>query len=368
VCCLAGLLLEGSGGTEPPFAGVSLKVLDQTAPAGGTIQFTVTLTEPKPIVTGVAAVAPSPTLLGAVQGVALFGGASDVAGAAVVNGNALSVRSTAPSGTFGTALGVPILIVTMAVRPDAPLGATSSLVLDPAASLFTDPSGQPYPQQVRSGTFIVGGSLSISGVAPGSGLLPAGSTVIVRGIGFQPLTKVEIDGVPIASTTFVGPTEIDVVIASAADMYGRRVTTTNPDSFRSRYYAYRRAAWLGQSARPLLAATEPIFSSETLSGARLAGAAPAGRFLGLALQNPNAGPADVSIELRASDNSVIASTAFTLPSGNRISREASEYFTGVVPPDGSSLIVQSTLPIQVLGLMGDEAAGSVDPVKPSPFP
>jgi len=116
-----------------------------------------------------------------------------------------------------------------------------------------------------------------------------------------------------------------------------------------------------------LAATEPIFCRQTLSGALLA-AAPAGKFLGLALQNPNANPADVSIELRASDSSVIASTAFTLPSQNRIALEASEYLTGVVPPDGSSLVVQSSLPIQVLGLVGDETAHSVDPVKPSPFP
>jgi len=151
-------------------------------------------------------------------------------------------------------------------------------------------------------------------------------------------------------------------------MYGRRVTATNPDSFRSRYYAYQRAPWLAQSARPLLGATEPLFSRETLSGALFPDAAPAGRFLGLSLQNPNAGPADVSIELRATDNSVIASAAFTLPSQNRISQAVSEYLTGVVPPDGSSLVVQSTQPIQVLGLIGDEVAWTVDPLKPSPFP
>src|SRR2546423_1432015 len=107
VCCLAGLLLEGSGGSggggggEPtPFAGVSLKVLDQAAPAGGTIQFTVTLTDTKPIVTSRASVPPNTSLLGAPQGVALYGGASDAAGAAVVNGNGLSIRSTAPFGGF----------------------------------------------------------------------------------------------------------------------------------------------------------------------------------------------------------------------------------------------------------------------------
>ena len=372
MCSLAGLLLEGSGGSgggDPtPYAGVSLKVLDQAAPAGGTIQFTVTLTEPKPIVTGRAAVAPSATLLGAPQGVALYGGASDAAGAAVINGHALSIRSTAPSGIFGTDPTVPLLVVTIAVRPDAPLGATSSLVLDPASSLWTDPSGQVYAQQFKSGTFVVQGSVSISDVIPGSGLLPAGSTVVVRGIGFQPLTKIEIDSVRTRSTTFVSATEIDVVIADPAEMYGRRVTATNPDSFRSRYYAYQRAPWLGQSARPLLAATEPLFARETLSGARFADAAPAGRFLGLALQNPNADPAGVSIELRSTDDSVIASTAFTLPSQNRISLELSEYLTGVVPPAGSSLVVHSSLPTRVLGLIGDESAGSVEPVKPSPFP
>jgi len=252
------------------------------------------------------------------------------------------------------------------VRPDAPLGASSSLVLDPASSLWTDPSGQPYAQQVKSGTFVVQGSVSISDVNPGSGLLPAGSTVVVTGIGFQPLTKVEVDGVGTRST-FISPTEIDVVLATQAEMYGRRVTATNPDSFRSRYYAYQRAPWLGQSSRPLLAATEPIFRRQTLSGGAFA-AAPSGKFLGVALQNPDAGPADVSIELRSTDGSVIASTVFTLPSQDRIALEASEYLTGVIPPDGSTLVVQSSAPTRMLGLIGDESAGSVDPVNPAPFP
>src|SRR5260370_19310846 len=90
LCSAAGLLLTASGGTPPPPCNcLSLKILDAISPPGGTIQLSVTLTEPKPIVTGSTLLTFDPALLAPAMGFALHtpsGALSDAAGAAVVRG------------------------------------------------------------------------------------------------------------------------------------------------------------------------------------------------------------------------------------------------------------------------------------------
>ena len=367
LCGTAGLLLTASSGTDPTNS-LSLKILDASAPPGGTIQLSVTVTEPKPIITARAAVSSAPALLRPAVGLALYSSSGDVAGAAVVRGNQLSVRGTSPSGGLGMAT-VPLLMATIGVRPDAPVGAQGILALDPSSSLWIDPNGQPYPQQVKPGTFRVGGTVSISDVFPGTGMLPAGSTVVVRGIGFQPGAQIDIDSVHVASTVIVNSTEADLTIADAADLYGRRVRVRNPDQSQAMYYAYLRAASLGQSTRSLLAATMPIFTPQTLSGAYFTNTAAPGQFLALALQNPGAAPADVTVELRSSSQGLIASTVVTLPPRTKMAREVSELFSGATAPADGFLAVRSSAPVQMLGLVGDDAAGTVDPLLPAlPFP
>ena len=369
LCLASGVLLTAGGsGSSDSFSGVSIKVLNSSAPPGGTIQLTVTLTEPKPIVTAGAGISFDTGVLGPVMGVALYGPAgasSDAAGAAVPNGNALTVRTTSPSGAFGTDAAVPILAVTLGVRPDAPVGSDSRLVLDPATSFWIDPLGQPYAQQVKNGNFEVGGTVSINDVFPGSGLLPAGTAVAVRGMGFQPGAIVEIDGVSVVSTAFVSSSEVDATIGIAADLYGRRVRIRNPDLSAATYRAYLRAQWLGRSANALLASTDPIFSPQTFSGAFFTRAPAAGQFLALALQNPAAASADVSVELRSTAAGSIASTTVTLPPRTRISRQVSELFAIQSPPADGFLVVRSSSPVQMLGLLGDDAAGTVEPVAAS---
>src|SRR5256885_10276888 len=98
LCATAGLLLTASRGPDL-FSGVSIKILDASAPPRGTVQLSVTLTEPKPIITGTAALSFDAALLGPVMGLALYsspGPLGDVAGAAVLRPHPLSVRSTPP--------------------------------------------------------------------------------------------------------------------------------------------------------------------------------------------------------------------------------------------------------------------------------
>jgi hypothetical protein len=286
-------------------------------------------------------------------------------GAAVVNGNAVAVRTVSPSSDFGLSTTVPILAITIGVRPAALPGAQATLALDPATSVWTDPAGVPYAQQVKNGTFQVAGTVSINDVVPGMGLLPAGARVVVRGIGFQPGAIVEVDGASVDSWVVVSDTEVDLTLGVAADLYGRRVTVRNPDLSRASYRAYLRAAWLGSSSRPLLARTDPIFSPQSLTGAFFTPSAAAGQFFALALQNPAPAPADVTVELRSAAAGSIATVPLTLPARTRISRDLSELFAGQPIPAGASLVVRSSAPVQMLGLFGDEAAGTVHPIPAS---
>jgi hypothetical protein len=362
--------LASEGATDPaPGAGdvpqLCLKVLGSHAPPGGMLQGAVALTEPGPILTSRFSVPITGAPLGVHIDVALFGATgsqSDVAGTAIVDGGELRVSATSPSGELGTAPGVPIAALGIPVAPDAPLGAVATLTVDSAASVWVDPSGQVYDQQqVKDGTLEVSAALSVTDVLPGIGVLPAGATVTVRGTGFQPGAIAELDGVPVAATALASDTELTVTTAADADMYGRKVKVRNPDRTLAVGWAYPRTTALPDSARPLLAAAQPVFSPRTLSSAAFPNAAAAGQFLAVALQNPGSAPADVAVELR-SPAGVLATASLALPPATRVAREASELFGGIAPPGDAALVLTSTAPVQMLGLVGDEAAGTVEPL------
>jgi hypothetical protein len=346
------------------FNGVSIRILSSVAPPGGSLQLLVTLTEAKPIFTGGPSMSFGTSLF--VQGLVLPGN-PDAAGAAVVDGHGgVRLRVKSPSATLGLSIAAPIIAVTLGVPANTPIGTQGSLTLDPLASWWIDPAGQAYPQQVRQGSFWIAPGPSIVDVVPGGGSLPAGSIVSVLGLGFQPGAIVEVDGVPVASTTFVDASHLDVVLGAAAQLDGRRVRVKNPDTTRASYYSYLRARNLGASTRPLLAATEPIFPVQPLSGAIFAAPAPApGTFFALALQNPQPDPSSVAIELRSDAGAIVASTSFTLPARTEISREISELLSGVGAPAGSTVVVRATPAVQVLGLAADESASSVEPLLPA---
>jgi hypothetical protein len=344
------------------FTGLSLKILNETVPAGGFLQLKVSVTEPEPIIIGMSKIFYDPSL-GAVQGLQLPE-APDSAGVGVIGAHSVAIRTVSPNGTLGTSTAGPAVVVTIAVPSSAPPNASGPLSLDPTTSFYTDPSGNLYPLQVKDGTFHVGGDLNIKDVLPGGGFLPAGSTVSIIGMGFQPGASVEIDGVAVTSSTWINSNRMDAVTGTAAQLDGRRVRVTNRDHSRASYYSYLRAASLGESSRPLLAAAEPIYPVQPISTGFFNTPAPApGVFLGVALQNPGPAASTVSVELWSA-GSVVASTSLGLPARTEIEREASELFSGVVPPAGSFLRVTASSPVQMLGLEGNETDGSVKPVLP----
>jgi hypothetical protein len=156
---------------------------------------------------------------------------------------------------------------------------------------------------------------------------------------------------------------IEVVTAVEAQLDGRLVSVSNPDGTGATYLSYLRATDLGKSARPLLAATEAIFPVQTQSSAVFA-APTSGTFFGLALQNPEPADSIVSVELWDA-GSVVASASLALPPRTKVSREVSELFPGVIPGAGSFFQLTATVPVQIMGLSGNEVDGSVTPVLPA---
>ncbi|HEX4383881.1 MAG TPA: hypothetical protein VH083_13070 [Myxococcales bacterium] len=335
---------------------LSLKVLDEAAPPGGAIQIEVSLTEPRPIIIGSGHIRAIP---GTVLGVVLPGN-PDAGGTAVTGPAGLVVRTVSSSGNFGLAPDAPIFAVAVGIPATTALGTTAPLALDAPTSSFTGPSGL-YTEQVKPGVFTAKNIISITNVVPGGGLLAAGSTISILGVGFQPGASVEIDGATLSKAAFVSAGRVDVVLGAALQLDAKRATVRNPDGTRSRYYSYLRAASLSPSTVPLLAATDAVYPVQPIS----LGVFPAvatGGFMGIALQNPGAAAAQITIQLRTAAG-VVAASSLVLPPLTEVSRAASELFPSLSA--ANVLSVSSSSPVQMLGLQGDAVAGTVTPVLPA---
>jgi hypothetical protein len=334
-------------------------VLNQPEPPEASIRLEVPANDPTPIIVDM-----QPFGFGAgidaVQGVTLSG-APDAAGTAVIDGTSLIFRTVSASPTLELS-SAPMIAVTIAVPDQAPVGTTASPTPDAAPSLGLDPFGNPCVLNPLDQVAPVV-RVSITDVLPGVGFLPAGSLVAVVGNGFQPEAQVLIDGVAVASTSWVDSSRIEVVTGVEAQLDGRSVSVINPDRTGATYVSYLRATDLGKSARPLLATTEAIFPLQTQSSAVFA-APTSGTFFGLALQNPGTADSIVSVELWDA-GSVIASASLALPPRTKVSREVSELFPGVIPGAGSFFQLTATVPVQMLGLSGNENDGSVTAVLPA---
>jgi hypothetical protein len=186
-------------------------------------------------------------------------------------------------------------------------------------------------------------------------------------MGFVPQTKVQLNGLNQQSMQYLSPTQLKVTVRDAGIMDGLKITVQNPDKSSDTYYSYLRGVPVGQSARPLLAQTVPAFSLNTvyeaLAPSTISPLVNADYFTAIALQNPGTLSATVTVESHDGSGALTGSTQVVLPSGSRISREVSELL-GAVLPTGSYLRVVSAQPVQMLGLLGNDATGVVLPIAP----
>src|SRR3954447_4952716 len=162
-------------------APITIRVSSETAPPGGMAQMKVLMTSPMPITSGGTRMDMSSVDFDSIDGIALFNAAGDVNGAAVVDGGKVDLQFSSPKGTFGTTLDYPIITVALRLKSTAQNGRVFPVALDPSASFWRDLLGLATPVELQPGSITVGGSISITDVLPGGGLLPAGGTFRILG-------------------------------------------------------------------------------------------------------------------------------------------------------------------------------------------
>lgn len=348
----------GGGGSSQQ---VTLTIPSEMAPPGGMVQMKFLVTQPTPISSGKPKTSITTSSLTTVSGIALFNQSGDLNGVAMVNGAQVSVSYITSTGPQGT--DYPIMTISMPVPANAPVGSQTSFNLDPSSTwvLSTGQTATVKPQ--APATITVAGSISITNVVPGGGVLPAGTVVSVQGVGFQPKTQIQLNAINASAVTVVNPNLIQFVLAKSTNMTGQKIQVTNPDGSQDTYFSYLRGVPLFPSSQPLLASAVPIFSAMSYSQATFAPIAPAAstQFTGLAFQNANLAAANVTVSLYSAASALLASATYAVPGGYRVMGETSELAQGVAPPLGSYAVVSSTAPIAVFGFVGDNSAGTVTP-------
>ncbi len=318
-------------------------------------------TEPTPISTGRPHGFYDEAMFDDVLGIELFNPLGDLNGVALVSGNAISVSFESLGALQGT--DYPVMTIALHVRPGALPGSQSQFDLD-SSTAFTVNYLPAIFKPIPPATITVGGTLSITNVAPGGGVLPAGTVVKVEGLGFESRTQVQLSGVQAQSIAVVSASEIEIVLQQATNMTGKKIQVVNPDGSQDTYFSYMRGINLRASNQPLLSHAVPIFSSMTHSQAEFAPAiAAAGdQFTGLAMQNQNLASANVKVTLYSSGNQALSSTEIGLPAGYRLMAESSE-LTGQIAPPGSYILVSSDQPIQAFGFLANTATQTITPFR-----
>jgi hypothetical protein len=361
--------------------GLSLRVTDESAPAGSIVQLKLEVTEPKPISTGRGKI--KTRGIAAVEGIVLMNAGQDTYGVAVIDGEDLTFNVVSPSSLFGTPSDYPILGIAARMTSSAANGTSFAITLDPSGLGFRDPSGNVYPYEIQDGRVTIDATaVAIGDVTPGSGVVPAGGVLRISGSNFTPNTRIDLHEAAVAEQRFISSTRIDLVLAQTVRMHGMRIRARNDEkNARSEceYFSYERTTPGGTSTDALLSRAVPLFAPTEYADAivdlpRRAAAQQRHRAVrpsrgagptvaaGFALQNLHTSAATVSIELLDAADHVYASNTVMVGPDQHVVREIGEVFGIVVPP--SALRIRSNIPIQVLGLAADPQSGGAAALPP----
>jgi hypothetical protein len=362
----------------PGSAGALLmSVGSATVPTGGIFQYQLLLTEPKPI--GNSSTRPNIPSgpVGPVRGVAVNDSSGQAVGIAVINGTDIKISVDSPNASLGTDVDYPLLVLTM---PVVATSGTFPMTMDPASTFFNG-SKQYSIQENAPGSLTIGGSMSITDVIPGGGVIVPGDTLRILGMGFDANTKIQMNNVnAFSKTTLVSPSEIDVTIdslcvpesnpckpAASLQLDGDRVRATNTNTNeRVEYFSYDRADDSpGTSKNSLVNLVHPMFSQQRFQTGTVPFKAGGTQFTGLALQNTDpSADATVQIELLDGTGTSLATSApLLLGARRKLVRDIADFFTPV--PSGAATVrvtVTAGPPVKMLGMLGDTSSGSVVPV------
>ena len=342
---------------------VEIKVGNETIPPGGTVQFKVSLTEPRPIMSGTKSFAMDEGSFDGFYGVSVSSPLGDAFGVASYRNGQFSIRYLSPLGSFGTVLDYPMLTMAGHVRSDVPLGTTSLVSI--GANAFTNPLGQTLSfVQNRPGVLTVGGKSAIHNVIPGGGSWDAGTVIRVLGTGFSKSTTISTKFK--FSPRFLSENEIDLVLDRPAVMDAQPIVLTDKVgrvSYAPTYFSYLRGVEAVKSIYPAIATAIPVFplltslqASVNQNGTGFGGST----LSALAIQNNN--PVPVTVTLTASTPlGRIGRVNITLAYGEKITRELGEYF-GVALSIGTRVQAEGTAPLQFVAFTADQTTGELTPV------
>lgn len=216
--------------------GVDLRIVDETAPAGGLAVVLIELTEPQPISGGQIRLFFQGTPLSASPTQAVILSSSEVSVEKSISTNEVDLSFTSPDATFGTDSDLPILVIAIPVAEDAVPGQEAEIMIDLANSIFENPDGVPYAEEFKGGVFTVGG-FSITDMAPASGTLATGDEIVFKGVGFEPNMDVNIEGADIDGVEFVSQETIVVTLGSTFEIKPTtRVRFRNDNDFEEFVY------------------------------------------------------------------------------------------------------------------------------------
>ena len=192
---------------------------------------------------------------------------------------------------------------------------------------------------------------------------------MIKGIGFASDVRVDVGDVKVKTTKFVNSSEVDLTLTTDYDITGQRIRVINKSTNEKvLFYPYQQATPVGVSTHALIAASYPMFARTTNTVGYFRPVLSGSVFSGLALQNLSSATITATVALYASDGSLLTSVNVDLPANSRISRDLAELLPGAVASNGTSLHVTAPAPIQMLGLLGNDATQVVLPVNPSKVP
>ena len=370
--CVAGAIATAASEpwtteAEAPATGAEVRFSNETIPPNGTVQFKLSLTEPRPIMTGTKTFAASRSMVDAVYGTALFSPAGDAFGVATYQNGQFSIQFLSPLSSYGPFVDYPILTVAAHVSPNVTPGTTSPITIG-AGSFGVNSLGQSFAfVENKPGTLTAGGSLFINNIVPGSGVWSAGTVIKILGGGFSASTRLKTKFIT-RSVHVISDSEIEVVLAASTRMDTQKIQVSNPDGSTVAYYSYLRPVDNGQSANPTVAGAIPVFP---FTGVRQASVSQNSRGINgtvltaLSIQNGNPGP--VTLTLTASTAmGRLGQTTITLQSGQKITREVGEYF-GLTLPVGAVVRMQASAPVELVPFLADTATGAFTPFAAAPF-
>jgi len=345
VAALLALVSRAAAAPSPPTAQVFVD--SETAPPGATVQLKFFLSQPSLIASGELALDLDPAVFSSVTAVSAFSANGDAAGVAQIQGLHVDVRFASANGGIGRLAQVPLAVITATILPNTATGKTASITADPSGSRWLDLLGNVYSVSVIPGTVTVGGTLSITSITPGGGILPSGTAIAIQGTGFSSGATAEIDGATVASVQVTGPQTMSLILGGPTELTGKRISITNPDASEVDAFAFVPAAAvsLPGTGTP----TVPILPTETYTAAQILGAA------FISIQNPTAAAVQVVLDKIDTLGEFDGEQPFTVPAGGSL----------LIPSpatdlrSGSALVIASA-PVQIIQVnqVGNQLAAS----------